>query len=133
MDYPNHQLPDEVKRNLAKFLTEEAEMNFLSRVVIMGTFIASFTSVAHAAIYNVDKLTNVYADANGRVLIKWSGSPNPGPCGPNNGWVTIRSTANEALKTLAYTTYFSGKPARIDTNDCDGNNEAVGSLYSPGG
>ena len=67
------------------------------------------------------------------VLIRWSGAPSPGPCGTNNGWVAIRPTANESLKTLAYTIYFSGKPARIDTAGCYGTREIVTSLYSPGG
>lgn len=95
--------------------------------------IVSLSSVVHAATYNVPKLTHVYADASGRVLIKWAGSPSPGPCGKNNGWVVIRSTADEALKALALSIYFSGRPARIDTSGCDGTNEAVGSLCSPGG
>lgn len=108
-------------------------MKLLTRAMMTIVTVTSLVTVSHAATYQAQNLSHVYADVSGRVLIKWSGSPNPGPCGTNNGWVTIRSTANEALKTLAYTIYFSGKPVRIDTSGCDGGNEAVGSLYSPGG
>lgn len=108
-------------------------MKSFFKIMMTAVAVVSLVSVTHAATYQVEKLSHVYADASGRVLIKWAGSPKSGPCGANYGWVTIRSTANEALKTLAYTIYFSGKPARIDTSGCDGGNEAVGSLYSPGG
>jgi hypothetical protein len=109
------------------------KMKFLAKAVVTTIAAIILTSVAHAATYTVPRITHVYADSSGNVLIKWAGSPNPGPCGTNNGWVTIQATANEALKTLAYTIYFSGKPARIDTSGCSGTREAVHSLYSPGG
>jgi hypothetical protein len=67
------------------------------------------------------------------VFIKWDGSPRPGPCGANFGWVKIPASANEAIKSLAISTYFSGAAARIDTSGCDGTYEAVTTIYSPGG
>jgi len=108
-------------------------MKLISKAMTTAIAVISLVSVSYAGIYNVPKLSNIYAEETGRVLIKWSGSPNPGPCGLNNGWVAIRSTAKEVLKTLAYNIYFSGKPARIDTKGCDGRWEIVTSLYSPGG
>ena len=108
-------------------------MKLLSKAVTTVIAVISLVSGAYAGSYTVTNLSYIYSEENGRVLIKWSGSPNPGPCGANNGWVTIRPTANESLKTLAYTIYFSGKPARIDTSGCDGRWEVVTSLYSPGG
>ena len=49
----------------------------------------------------------------------------------NYGWVKIQSTANNALKDLAFSIYFNAKLARIDTRGCDGAHEIVTSLYSP--
>lgn len=100
---------------------------------ILAALPALIAGTAHAEIYNVPKLSHIYTDASGRVLIKWEGAPNPGPCGVNNGWVAIPASADPALKALAVSIYFSGKAARIDTSGCDGNTEAVTSLYSPGG
>jgi hypothetical protein len=95
-------------------------------------------SIAHAGnIYEVPAITHIAveaADAGGRMYIKWAGSPRPGPCGTeNNGWVVILPTNNEALKSLALSLYFSGKPARIDTSGCSGPWEIVTIIYSPGG
>jgi hypothetical protein len=59
--------------------------------------------------------------------------PIGGPQQNNYGWVAIPATANEALKALAISIYFGGHPARIDTSGCDGINESVSGLYSPGG
>jgi len=112
---------------------------------LAALLLISLPAMAHAAKYSAQALTNIYADPAGRVLIKWEESqshprpPNPGPCpigGPqqnNYGWVAIPATANEALKALAISIYFGGHPARIDTSGCDGINESVSGLYSPGG
>lgn len=114
-------------------------MRLLPKVMMTAIAVVSLVSVTHAAIYQTTKITNVYSDPSGRVLIKWIGVPNPGPCGVNNGWVAIRPSANAAVKALAYTIYFSGKPARIGTEsvtstaNCDGPREVVKELYSPGG
>jgi hypothetical protein len=98
--------------------------------VFVLLFVTYQASVIHAASYYISKLTTVFSDANGRVLITWEGSPQPGPCGTNYGFVAIRATANEALKALALSIFFSGRPARIDTSGCDGTYEVVVSLYS---
>ena len=87
-----------------------------------------------AAMYNASSgVTAIAAGASGEVYIRWTGLPNPGPCGPNNGWVMIPSNANEAIKSLAISLYFSGKPASIDTSGCVGAYESVRTIYSPGG
>ncbi len=84
--------------------------------------------------YNAPKLSHVYSDPSGKVLIKWPGSPRPfGPCGRNFGWVEIPSTASKIMKDLALSIYFNGKAARIDTSGCSGTRERVTALYSPGG
>lgn len=92
-----------------------------------------FSSLVNATVYNIDRISHVYSDTSGKVLIKWDGSPNPGPCGNSHGWVEISADASEVLKSLAYSIYFSGRPARIDTGGCVGQREAVSSIYSPGG
>ncbi len=93
-----------------------------------------YSSTLSAAVYNVPRITHVFSNDSGTVLIKWAGSPRPGPCpGENHGWVEIQASANTSLKALAYSIYFSGKPARIDTAGCSGTREIVKTLYSPGG
>ncbi|MCI0426809.1 MAG: hypothetical protein L0Z46_02175 [Nitrospiraceae bacterium] len=98
----------------------------------------SLSSIVHAQPPYLDKiLTHISMNSDGTVFIKWTGSPRPSPTcsggGDNFGWVKIRPTANEAIKALALSIYFSGKLARIDTSGCDGPYEIVTSLYSPGG
>jgi hypothetical protein len=44
----------------------------------------------------------------------------------------IPSNAPEAMKSLAISLYYDGKPARIDTAGCVGAYERVTALYSPG-
>jgi hypothetical protein len=96
-----------------------------------------FSSSVYAAKYNVTKITHIYTNTEGAVLIKWAGSPRPGPCvGPgetNYGWVAIPPTASDALKALAISLYLKGKRARIDTSGCYKRYEKVKSIYSPGG
>jgi hypothetical protein len=94
----------------------------------------ALSSIASAAIYEVPGITHIAVGSAGEVYIKWAESPRPGPCGGENyGWVVIPPTANEALKALALSIYFSGKPARIDTSGCSGTYEIVVTLYSPSG
>src|SRR3712207_4559355 len=98
------------------------------------TFVCVVASsrVGHAEIYDGKTLSNIAINSDGTVFIKWEGSPTPSPsCRGNNfGWVKIPSTANEAIKSLALSIYFSGKVARIDTSGCEGPYEVVVSLYS---
>lgn len=93
----------------------------------------SLPGLGNAASYAPARLTHVAVNADGTVFIKWSGSPNPGPCGTNFGWVKIPASASDSIRALAFSIYFSGTPARVDTTGCDGGYEAVTSLYSPGG
>jgi hypothetical protein len=95
--------------------------------------IASVSSVVRAAQYSATRITHIATNADGTMFLKWEGSPRPGPCGENFGWVKIRPTAHETLKALALSIYFSGAPARIDTSGCDGTYEIVTSLYTPSG
>jgi hypothetical protein len=96
--------------------------------------IVAFPSIVHAATYNASGIIAIAVGAGGEVYIRWTGLPNPGPCGGNNNyWVVIPAPANETLKALALSLYFSGKPARIDTSGCSGAYENVVTLYSPAG
>jgi hypothetical protein len=106
-----------------------------TRALAIVTFItvASLSSAAGAAQYDATRITNIVTNADGTMFIKWTGSPRPGSCGENFGWVKIRSTAHEAMKALALSIYFSGVPARIDTSGCDGAYEIVTALYTPSG
>ena len=109
---------------------------FCTTLMVVGTLpvIFALSSMASAATYEAPALTHIHVDSGGVVHIKWAGSPRPGPCGGENfGWVVIPPTANEAMKALALSIYFGGKPARIDTSGCSGTYEIVVSLYSPSG
>jgi hypothetical protein len=97
-------------------------------------FIVVLSSIAQAAQYNASGITAIAAGSGGEVYIRWVGLPNPGPCsGNNNNWVVIPAAANETLKALALSLYFSSKPAMIETSGCSGAYENVNTLYSPGG
>lgn len=96
-------------------------------------FIALLPTQLLSASYPITKLTHVYTDKHGKIAIKWDGSPNPGPCGANHGWAVLEPTADRALKTFIFTLYVSEKAATISTSGCDGNNEIVNGIYSPGG
>ncbi len=100
-------------------------------VILLAFFIVSH---AYAGSYAVPKLSNVYTNANGRIAIKWSGSPSPDLCGtPNYGWVVVEATADNALKSFVYMLYTSGAPVTVTTSGCSGNNEIVNGIYTPGG
>jgi hypothetical protein len=103
--------------------------------ILTSSCVVTLARVAHAEIYESKTLSNIGVNSDGSVFIKWEGSPTPSPsCGGSNfGWVKIPSTANEAIKSLALSIYFSGKIARIDTSGCDGPYEVVVTLYSPTG
>jgi hypothetical protein len=121
------------------YLAQEANMKQFSNsamVVLTVLCIVCLSSIAQAAQsrqYTISAISHIYVPPDGRVLIKWSGSPRPGPCGGENwGYVAISKAANEALKAFALSLYFSGKPARIDTEGCDSENfENVAGIVSP--
>src|SRR5262245_35604886 len=96
----------------------------------------SLSSVVHAdeRSYPEKILTRIAMNSDGTVFIQWTNSPSRScPGGEQNyGWVKILPTANEAIKALALSLYFSGKLARIDTSGCDGPYEIDTALYSPG-
>jgi hypothetical protein len=98
--------------------------------------IVSSSSIVHADPYPDKILTHISMNSDGTVFIKWAESPRPSPTcsggGDNYGWVKILPAANEAIKALALSIYFSGKLAHIETSGCDGPYEIVTSLYSPG-
>ena len=105
-------------------------------VVTVGLAISGFWvgSNACAAVYNAAALTSISVSAGGEVFIRFDGIPDPGPCGgENNHWVVIPSAANEALKALAISLYFSSRPVRVDTSGCTGSDENVTTIYSPSG
>ena len=109
-------------------------MTKFSTAAIVVVTLAFIIPTVYAADYETPQITHIAAGSGGEVYIKWAGSPRPGPCGGENfGWVVIPSSASEALKSLALSIYFSGKPARIHTSGCTGTNENVVTLYSPGG
>lgn len=80
---------------------------------------------ANAAAYIGVSLAGVTTDVNGVVYLRWAGYANPGPCGANAGWVKMESTADPALKSLAYSLYIAGKTVRVDTAGCSGTYEIV--------
>jgi hypothetical protein len=88
--------------------------------------------MASAASYQAPAITAIAGGASGEVYIRFDGLPNPGPCGPNNGWVMVPSS-NDVMKSLALSLYFNPKPVRVDTSSCTGAYETVNGLYSPGG
>jgi hypothetical protein len=89
---------------------------------------------ASAASYEFARITHIYTQENGVMLIKWTGSPSPGPCGgTNNGWVEIAAAAAREMKAMALAIYAAGLPARIETSGCIGARERVTSIYSPSG
>ncbi len=115
-------------------------MTQLSRniiVILCVIAIIGLSSVAYATVYSNKTISHLYANNNGQVLIKWSGSPRPGPCAAagqtNYGWVSIPVAASDAQKALAIAAYLKGKRVRVDTSGCDGRYEKVWSIYSPGG
>src|SRR5262245_49536887 len=98
-------------------------MNTCSRTavkILAAAGAMSLPALVNAAIYSPPRLTHVAASTDGSVYMKWSGSPNPGPCGANSGWVKIPATSDESIKALAFSIYFGGTPARVDTSGCDG-------------
>jgi hypothetical protein len=110
-------------------------MTKFSTALASSIFTIASASMAYAAVYEPQpsEITHISVGAGGEVFIKWNGSPSPGPCGENFGWVVIPPEASEAIKALALSIYFSGKPVRIDTSGCRGTVEVVGTLYSPSG
>jgi len=116
---------------------KEAKMKRYSKTVIMilaFLLMMAFPSITYAAQYMASAITYIAVGSAGEVYIRWAELPNPGPCPGNNyGWVMIPSTANETLKALALSLFFSGKQARIDTSGCSGAYEVVVTLYSPSG
>lgn len=85
-------------------------------------------------IYDISRISHLYVHKDGKILIKWPGSPNPSPCGGNNyGWLTITRDSDKSLKAMAMLLYSLEKPARIDTAGCDGSREIISVIYSPGG
>jgi hypothetical protein len=107
-------------------------------VILTTLFVIALSSIAHAGVYNAAAITSIGVGSSGEVYIRWEGLPDPAPpesgcSGENNHWVVIPSDASDALKSLALSLYFSGKPARIDTSGCRGAYETVITLYSPGG
>jgi len=102
-------------------------------VVLPFLFLVAFSSTVHAAVYDAPGIIAIAVGSGGEVYIRWAGLPNPGPCGSDNNWVVIPSTANETLKALALSLYFSGKRARVDTSGCSGAYENVTIIYSPTG
>ena len=111
-------------------------------VIIVLSWILMLASSARidAAVYNPPRIIAISVGAGGEVYMRFEGLPNnPSPCPPphgggnNNNWVMIPAAANETLKALALSLYFSGKPARTDTSGCSGAYENVIAVYSPSG
>jgi hypothetical protein len=114
----------------------EVTMKKLSQArigVLPLVFLVPLSSIAYATTYQASNITGISAYSDGTIYIRWPGLPNPGSCGANNNWVMIPASANDTLKSLARSLYFSGKPVRIDTSGCNGNYEVVTGLYSPTG
>jgi hypothetical protein len=102
--------------------------------VVISISLFSLASVVNAEVYHVSEISHIHTNSTGVVHIKWVTSPRPyGPCGANNGWVAIPPSAPQTMKDLAYSLYFYGHAARIDTKGCHGQKEKVESMYSPGG
>lgn len=92
------------------------------------------TLLKAAAIYHASTgITHIATMPGGETYIRFTGIPNPGPCGTNNGWVVITPPSSASLKSLAESLYFNRRPVRVDTSGCYGSYEKVVALYSPGG
>ena len=81
--------------------------------------------------YKADSVTAIGVGSRGEVYLRFDGLPNPGPCGNNNDWVIIPTSASEAMKSLAISLYFTPRPISLTTNGCVGAYESVTLLYSP--
>ena len=106
-------------------------MKFAQSILFL---VAMYSVPLSAAEYMIPELTHVYTDAAGQMALKWTGAPNPGPCGgTNNGWVLVEAQADNTLKSFILALYVSGKAARISTSGCNGSREIVVGVYSPTG
>jgi hypothetical protein len=104
-------------------------------VVVTVLLVVASSPIAHAGEYNATAITYIAVFSDGEMFIRWAGDalPDPGPCGGENyHWAMIPATASDAMKSLALSIYFSGKPAQIRTSGCHGSDELVIQLYSPG-
>src|SRR6202035_4941597 len=96
-----------------------------SDVVLTLLCLVALSSIARASVYEGSAITYIAAGSGGEMYIRWQGLPDPAPpesgcSGDNNHWVRISSDASDALKSLALSLYFSGKPFRIETTGCSG-------------
>lgn len=108
----------------------------MKKITIMASmfYLSINASFVYSEGYDISRISHVHTNTSGRILIKWDGAPNPGPCGsPNHGWVVIESTSDNALKSFTYMLYAAGKKAVVTTSGCVGNYEIVTGIYSPGG
>jgi hypothetical protein len=104
-------------------------MGVAALALVIGVPTLLKAAIFHAA----TGITSIATMPGGETYIRFTGIPNPGPCGNNNGWVVITPSSNAALKSLAESLYFNRKPVRVDTLGCFGSYEKVVALYSPGG
>lgn len=103
-------------------------------VILTALLVVILSSIAHAGIYDATAITSIAVGSGGELYIRWTGLPDPGPCGGENyHWVMIPSNAPDVMKSLALSLYFSGKSAQIRTAGCNGAYELVTQLYSPAG
>lgn len=112
-------------------------MNFKTKHLLPAFFIIvapGLPMVTYAEVYTTEKITNIFTDNDGRVGMKWNGSPMPGPCAApdetNNGFVMVPTSASDAQKALALAIYMRERSAIIVTEGCDGKYESVKFLNS---
>ncbi len=103
-------------------------------VLLTTLFVVTSSSIAHADnIYDAAALTAIAVGPGADIYIRFDGLLDPGPCGENNHWVMIPSTASDVMRSLVLSLYFSGKSTQIRTSGCNGSYEVVYQIYSPKG
>jgi len=100
-----------------------------------------FTLVPNAGAgdYSGPAITAIASGSDGAMYIRFDNLPDPAPAasgckGENNHWLWISPQAGDAIKSLALSAYFNGKPFVVQTNGCNTANgpyESVVTLYSP--
>ena len=104
--------------------------------VLSWFLVTSAAPYALAGDYVAPKISAIAAGSAGEVYVRFDGLPNPSPApcnGQNNNWVAIPA-GNDALRALAFSIYFSGKPVQVETRGaCMGPYEQINAIYSPTG
>jgi hypothetical protein len=108
-------------------------------LALLPLLMPSITSIAGAGEYSASAITNIASSSDGAMYIRFDNLPDPAPAlsgcrGENYHWVWISPQAGDAMKSLALSLYFNGKPVVVYTSGCNTANgayENVTQIYSP--